>query len=213
MEKLNLNTPFKGMAALKKCVLFIGLAALCSCSRYQYVFVDSHLNRNDKKEFITENDTVQIKYSFAGENFPIIINIFNKLQEPIYIDWSRSVIVMNHNQITGSFDHEGQISFIAPNSTVKIYSNRLKDTFFNLNINDPAAKISITSGSISGTRYQFDEKSTPLSFRSILALTTHEDYSFPTFFDNSFWISDIIESGSESTTNSMNQFFIRKNYN
>ena len=44
--------------------------------------------------------------------------------------------------------------------------------------------------------YSFNEETTPLYFRVILALTADENYSNPTFFDYSFWVSDVLQSMS-----------------
>jgi hypothetical protein len=186
---------------------------LSACSKYQYVFIDSHLSQNEKKEFIVENDTVTIKYSFAGVNFPITLSIYNKLQKPLYIDWGRSVVVLNGIQITGPYDRDGLINFIAPKSGVIVISNSLKNQFFDLDINDPKIKLMLTGGSMKGVRYVYNEKSTPLSFRNVLALTTNEDFSAPTFYDYSFWVSDIIQtpSGPSSMTyKPLNLFVICK---
>ena len=76
---------------------------VAGCNRYQYMYVSSHLDQNEKKEFILENDTVQIKYSFTGENFPLTITLYNKLSQPIYIDLERSTVVMNNMQIAARF--------------------------------------------------------------------------------------------------------------
>jgi hypothetical protein len=186
---------------------------LSGCSKFQYVFIDSHLHQNEKKEFITENDTVMIKYSFAGEDFPITLTIFNKLNQPLYIDWDRSVVVINNLQVNGPFFHENQANFISPLSSVIVTSNKLRSEFIKVDNNDPGIKFSFTDGGASGTKYTFDEKTTPLFFRNILALTPNEDYSIPTFFDYSFWVSDIIQTSAGSSPmpyESLNRFFIRK---
>jgi hypothetical protein len=200
--------------SMMKYILFIFCFVLLSgCSKYQYVFIDSHLSQNEKKEFLVENDTVTIKYSFAGVNFPITLSIYNKLQKPLYIDWGRSVVVLNGIQITGPFDRDGQTNFIAPQSGVTVISNSLRNHFFDLDINDPKIKVMLTGGSMKGVRYAYNEKSTPLSFRNVLALTTNEDFSAPTFYDYSFWVSDIIQtpSGPSSITyKPLNQFVICK---
>ena len=185
---------------------------LSGCSRCQYVFIDSHLNQNEKKEFITENDTVLIKYSFAGENFPITLTIFNKLNQPLYIDWDRSVVVINNLQVNGPFYHEDQANYITPLSSVIVTSNKLRSEFIKVDPNDRGIKFSFPEGA-SGIKYTFDEKTTPLFFRNILALTTNEDYSIPTFFDYSFWVSDIIQTNAGSSPmpyEPLNRFFIRK---
>jgi hypothetical protein len=193
--------------------LFICFLLLSGCSKFQYVFIDSHLQQNEKKEFITENDTVMIKYSFAGKDFPITLTIFNKLNQPLYIDWDRSVVVINNLQVNGPFFQENQAKYISPLSSVIVTSNQLRSEFIKVEHTDPGIKFSFAEGGPSGIKYSYDEKTTPLFFRNILALTTNEDYSIPTFFDYSFWVSDIIQTGAgpkAMTYYPLNRFFIRK---
>jgi hypothetical protein len=203
----------KRISAGKAFYLISCFLLLSGCSKLQYVFIDSHLKQNEKKEFITENDTIMIKYSFAGENFPITLTIFNKLNRPLYIDWARSVVVINNLQVNGPFYHENQANFIAPLASVIVTSNQLRSEFIKVEPNDPGIKFSFPDGGPEGIKYTFDEKTTPLFFRNILALTTNEDYSIPTFFDYSFWVSDIIQTSAGSSPMPylpLNRFYIRK---
>jgi hypothetical protein len=189
------------------------LVLVSGCSKYQYVFVDSHLYKNENKEFITETDTVMVKYTFSGENFPINLTIYNKLQQPLYIDWGRSVVIINNIQMDGSFYRDGQVSFIAPLSYVKVSSNNLQNQFIKIHENNVQSYVTLSGSGTRGKKYSFDETSTPLFFRNILALTTNEDYSMPTFFDYSFWVSDVIQAGAGPKTmmyNPPNQFYIKK---
>jgi len=192
-------------------LLLLCVIMLSGCSSYQYMYVSSHLDQNDKKEFIVENDTVQIKYSFAGQNFPLTITLYNKLRQPIYIDLERSTVVMNNMQIAGPFYIENQISFIAPLSFATLYSNTLKDQPIELNPKDSSLH-EVTKINI-GKLYSFDEATTPVYFRIMLALTVNDDYSYPTFFDYSFWVSDILQTttGPKSMPDKpSNQFYIGK---
>lgn len=184
---------------------------LSGCSRYQYIFISSDLQQNEKKEFVIENDTALLKYSFAGENFPITISIFNKLHQPIYIDLGRSTVIINNFQLNGPSYSDGQSDFIAPLSYVTLTSNALIDQFINVNPQDSVKSVPVYTNE--GKKYSFNEKTTPLYFRSILALTPNEDYSYPTFFDYSFWVSDILQtmnSPASLTYKPSNQFYIRK---
>jgi hypothetical protein len=186
---------------------------LSGCSQYQYVFVKSRLSQNENKEYFTENDTLQIKYTFKGENFPITLTIYNKLNQPLYIDWSRSVVVINNIQTEGAFYHDGLANFIAPLSYVISTSNNLKDQFIEHRPEDSLTYVAIFGGGSKAKKYSYDEQTTPLFFRNILAISPNEDYSLPTFYDYSFWVSDIVQSAeapSEITYSPSNQFYIRK---
>jgi len=212
-----INLPKKGSMKtlhIDKSLPFLScicIIILSGCSRYQYISINSNLYQNEKKEFVIENDTALLKYTFAGENFPITISIFNKLQQPIYVDLGRSTVIINNFQINDPFYHDGQIDFIAPLSYVTLTSNPLKDQFINVNPQDSLEGVPIAT--ILGKNHSFNEKTTPLYFRSILALTTQEDYTYPAFFDYSFWVSDILQtmtSPASMTYKPSNQFYIRE---
>jgi hypothetical protein len=83
-----------------KKLLIIPLAAmalLSSCSTYQMSTLSSTNSTRDDKTgvFKLENDSVKILYSFAGKNAPIQLSIYNKLNEPLYVDWERSALIMD----------------------------------------------------------------------------------------------------------------------
>lgn len=72
-----------------------------SCTTYQYMTVNSkNIAANDRREFIMENDRIRVKYNFSGEDAPINVEVQNKLDKPIYIDWSRSALIINDKAIS-----------------------------------------------------------------------------------------------------------------
>ncbi|NML23062.1 hypothetical protein HHL16_19445 [Pseudoflavitalea sp. G-6-1-2] len=76
-------------------LLFL-VISVSGCRTYQYVSVKSNqLQQNDKSEFVAENDSVQISYSFKGEDFPLSIRFMNKLNKAMVIDWNRSSLIIN----------------------------------------------------------------------------------------------------------------------
>jgi hypothetical protein len=90
------------------------LLALSSCSTsYQYLTLNSsEVQKNDKKEFIWENDTMRLIYNFHGEGGPIAMTIYNKLDKPLFVNWQKSAIIRDSQaislfnskvQVTGSY--------------------------------------------------------------------------------------------------------------
>lgn len=72
-----------------------------SCSHYQYITINAHdIKSNDKHEFIEENDSVSIRYSFYGPDAPINLVVENKTDVPIFIDWSRSALIVDDKAIS-----------------------------------------------------------------------------------------------------------------
>lgn len=66
-----------------------------SCSSYQFATLNSNLEQPFSDGFIYENDTIQLHYAFNGPNCPLHLSIYNKLEQPIYIDWNRSSLIIN----------------------------------------------------------------------------------------------------------------------
>lgn len=77
------------------CIGLVSIVFLSGCSVYQHVRLESNLKQNDKFEYLIENDSVSIIYSFCGEGGPIHIEFFNKLDKPLYIDWGKSALIIN----------------------------------------------------------------------------------------------------------------------
>ena len=74
------------------------LLSLSSCSSYYY----STLASNDRsgrydvnKDFVIDNDSVCIIYNFHGEDGPVLVTVQNKMDEPLFVDWQRSALIVN----------------------------------------------------------------------------------------------------------------------
>jgi hypothetical protein len=65
------------------------------CTTYQYVSIVGDIYQDDTHEHVVETDMVIIQYSFAGHSCPVDINIYNKLDAPIYVDWSKSSAIID----------------------------------------------------------------------------------------------------------------------
>lgn len=68
---------------------------LSGCSVYQHVRLASDAPQNDQSEFLIENDSLSIIYSFKGQSGPIYMELFNKLDKPFYVDWSKSALIVD----------------------------------------------------------------------------------------------------------------------
>jgi len=90
------------------------LILFASCSRYQYVTVDSpDASKDANHEFVEENDSIRIRYSFNGMDAPISLTIENKLDVPVFVDWQQSSLIVNDRAISyraGSVPFEANIS-------------------------------------------------------------------------------------------------------
>ena len=74
------------------------LLSVVSCTpSYYYTQVASpnnNLSRKPGGDFVFENDSLWIAYMFGGENAPIYVSIGNKLEEPLFIDWNQSSLLI-----------------------------------------------------------------------------------------------------------------------
>lgn len=79
-------------------VVMLLMLMLTGCSSYYYSVLSSNdpsADRNGRREFVQENDTVRIAYSFNGEDAPVTIRVYNKLDEPLFVDWTRSALIID----------------------------------------------------------------------------------------------------------------------
>ena len=101
-----------------KTILIFFLLALISisfsgCLKYQYLTISSDIKQNKGNEFVIENDTLLLKYGFRGDGGPIHIYAYNKLDKPIYIDWTKSAIIRNdksESYVTGQSIISGTVN-------------------------------------------------------------------------------------------------------
>jgi len=172
------------------------------------------LEKNKNNEYSIDNDTVSIKYKFSGENFLLSQTIFNKLEIPLYIDWDRTNVIVNGNNMLDSIYVEQQINYIAPKSQVTIVSNSLLDQFIDIKPLASIPKVVVNKGKdVDWTSLTFDKETTPIYLRNSIALTTHEDFTEPFTIRNSFWFSEILQNMTSpilETRSRFNQFYLRK---
>jgi hypothetical protein len=69
---------------------------LSSCKSYQISTVSSpNAKKTDSTGvFNVENDSLILSYHFMGENSPLNIEVFNKLNEPLYVNWAKSALIV-----------------------------------------------------------------------------------------------------------------------
>ncbi|MES2278936.1 MAG: hypothetical protein V4592_23090 [Bacteroidota bacterium] len=164
-------------------ILPVLLLAITSCSKYQInVLSSTNMQKNPETgKFTTENDSMKITYSFFGRNAPINLEVYNKLNEPLYIDWQRSAFIINDkavsyasNQVnitgevsgssvgnknisfsSGSIDAVAALPkntvFIPPHTLVNNTLLEVSDQFINTEYFGVTEKKEIPSLSISGT--------------------------------------------------------------
>ncbi|RFZ92631.1 hypothetical protein D0C36_14540 [Mucilaginibacter conchicola] len=119
-------------------------AILASCSKYQLNVISSTTGKEPNKQtgnYEFENDSVRISYSFYGADAPVTVNVFNKLNEPLYIDWQKSALVIG----------DKAISYVPDN--IKLNGSISADsyTYRGNNNNSVISNPTYTNGSINAT--------------------------------------------------------------
>jgi hypothetical protein len=223
-----------------------------SCHRYQYTTISSsNIERNEKNEFVAENDSLKLVYNFSGHQGPINITVENKLSVPVYIDWQRSDIIVNGKavsfapgemKINGEFNGSsynigrsnygvtsGQINataslpptmgFIPPKALLNKlpmcltlrYNESLEDTAWHKMKYTPVEGVTVAV-----KKATFTEANSPFRFRSYITYMVGEPGSKPLTYEHSFYVSEIMCTGTGpeymlmNTANRGNQYYTSK---
>ena len=201
---------------IMKRILFVlsvvALFSLSSCSSYYYSVLESNDTigeKNGNRDFVIENDSVFISYCFYGEDAPISITVYNKMDEPLFVDWQRSALIIDdvatsYYQEKAPIQGQTESSYIPPKSKVESTPLRLSNFPFDQIPKDQYTrqKFAKSNSSVVTVRVKkFTEEDTPLAFRSYLSLYTADQdngkrkYST---FESSFYVSQLIKTGNVS---------------
>jgi hypothetical protein len=213
--------------------LLFGLVilVLTSCSKYQYYTLSSENVPKDKKhQFVVENDSCRIIYNFSGAKGPVSICIFNKMQQPLQVDWKRSAVIVGdsstsffqpemkfsgevernryaiNQDVNGVITQQETIDFIPPQSSVTKQTRWISSKFLKLN-NGEGQEIKTAQQKIK--LYKFTKENSPVLFRTYLTLISGST-SF--HLDNSFYANEMIETHTAPGNfgvNTADRFYIR----
>lgn len=114
---------------MKKLLLFIALSTLFfSCRSYQISELSSSTAKKNASTgvFTVENDSLVLSYNFTGDNSPLHIEVFNKLNEPVYVDWAKSALITGEQAYSYVDD---EIKIEGSTSSVSTPYDRTGNTF------------------------------------------------------------------------------------
>lgn len=209
---------------MKSLSITIFLCFACTgCATYQYATLSSPLEKKNQRDFFIETDTVKISYDFSGQDGPVKVSVYNKLNVPLYIDWAKSALIAGKNRksytndnldlqaqmngsevrwlgystqsatISGTLTANKASGFIPPQSQAQETLLTLKPNLFSL----PTAADKKLRKMEEGTVVEFATYSyeqSPFTFRSYLTLSTNADLSSPSHFDHEFWVSEVFQT-------------------
>lgn len=158
---------------MNRYALGIIILTICSsCSLYRYDILDSNIRSKPNAPFTFEDDTLKLSYSFPNGNANV--EIFNKSDFPLYVDWSRSARIADG--VSSSYDvADSPISFIPPGS-------RLVRPLFSVVDHTPVENKPV--------ELQYTRESSPLKFRSYLMLSFDQDFYESFTMDHTFWLAE-----------------------
>lgn len=80
------------------------ICLLSACSKYQIHTLNSLKTPKDEQTgaFIVKNDTLEIVYKFGGEKDALEVQIKNKLDEPLNVNWKKSAFIIGNKAISYS---------------------------------------------------------------------------------------------------------------
>jgi len=202
-------------------LLTIIVVLFSSCSKFQYYTLSAdNLSKNEKQEFIAENDTCRIIYNFYGQKGPIHISIYNKTNKPLQIDWKRSAVIFgdeavsyftsdskidgviektfyksSYSSISATVSSPEAIQFLPPRTSVG-KQNLFIQTKPGKNITAESRRdiIEMKTAIKKVNKYHFDKNNSPISFRSYITFIMDDNSSFSV--DHSFYVTDIFETGA-----------------
>lgn len=142
---------------------------LTSCgTTFKYINVEnSQLVRNENHEFIHESDSVKVTFNFSGHAIPLGLKIENKVQTPLYIDWSRSALIVDGKR-NPFYKNEGVINLRG--RTTSSMSNN------DINYVDMSGSVVFNEALSFIPPFTFDQRA-PMNLSSNLDLTLYKSTS------------------------------------
>jgi hypothetical protein len=187
---------------------------LSSCSKYQYYTLASNNASKKNQQFVFENDTCKISYSFSGLKGPVSISVYNKTSKPLEVDWKKSALIVGDSSIsffepqmlfngeversryvitdniTGTVSQPESVDFIPPQSAVTRQSSRYIRTKF---IKASGEEQEIIEDQQKLRVHTFTKENSPVAFRIYLTLLS-DNNRFN--IEHSFYATEIIETST-----------------
>ena len=178
---------------------FFFILFLTNCATTKRYYFHSEIDgvENIQKDsigwLIAKNDSIDLIYSFSGENITMEITVDNKSSFPVYIDWDKSWIKVNdqnarlYNNLTG-YTNFASVSEIMPKSYDSF--NLLKSAHFDFKQIDrrqlSSQKVYLSDKKLKTKAIRFEKDNSPLLLTScIVANINGKDREFT----NSFYLS------------------------
>lgn len=196
---------------IKKHKLLFAIFIVCllatSChTTYYYAQVESadpYMQKDYNRVFTINSDSLRVSYSFNGENAPITIGVFNKMNRSVIIDWESSWFLfgddadnkINLSQYMNDYDKK---FVVAPYSNRKTELFELSELHFDKLDKKlfSSENITLSDGNVKKMKTaDFTEETTPLYMSSLLSLHLDSTLSPPLIYEQDFYISKLTKGG------------------
>jgi hypothetical protein len=204
-----------------------------SCSKHQYFSISSQLPQEYNGSFLFESDTIKVVYSFTQKG-KVNIEITNKLNKLIYVDWQKSSMIFNSESIPfkdGRLAFDGSASttnilstiettnirgtvsttldrnYIPPNSKSSRLFSKMPKPYVDLKTVESFEEINQFPGA--SRKYVFSESESINSYQTYIYLND-TDESGAYIINHKFWVSEMVESLEGDKEMKPNQFKISK---
>lgn len=183
------------------------------------------VEKQDNGDFLIETDSLWIAYCFNGENAPVMITVYNKLDKPLFVDWGKSALVINDEAFTyaggklalsgggdfyqyesgygvssfgGTIDKREDLTFVPPKSKASYSSLNLNFDFESIgkDLYEGGSMVDKNKFSYKVKRITFDEETSPIHIKSYL--TIYENPEKPMLFKQDFFMKGVVKTKSIS---------------
>lgn len=167
---------------------------------------DPYTDKDSIGNFIMEDDSIRIMYSFHGENAPVKISVKNKMKKNLYIDWEESFFIfgdndenrLNISQYMEPWEKKERVKGNSE-STKSLFelSNLRFDKIDDLSFKKK--KITKADGkTIKLKSIDYTEEDTPLYMKSTLVLHMNKVGEETLYFDQDFYITNLTKAHNVS---------------
>lgn len=205
-------------------LLILLLSNLSSITYMQYYKIESTNTIKTNDNFVYENDSVKITYTFWANGGAMSFVLFNKMDKPLYIDWERSSMIVDatnqfyyNENLAGEGYTQKAMGFLPPKTQVKqslspIVTRNVSDwnnyeTQYQVRNDSKDTQTKIFAR-------HFSKDNSPVVFRNFLTLSDRVDFQTTFSIDNGFYIAEIqamdVRNFRQPAGNDSWEFFYKK---
>ncbi|MBS1915715.1 MAG: hypothetical protein JST87_05520 [Bacteroidetes bacterium] len=212
---------------MKKIIFFLfAIAFIYSCSPAKIVSISSENVPVQNNQYVFENDTIKITYSFWADKGIMKFNIYNKINEPLYFDWKNSAYIPNSEMVSYWQDETNSVGSYASSTTwfygVQATSSKMAAKSIHkerIGVIPPHSLITRMDYKLAKSYYDipnpgsFTKNNSNLFFRNYLMYCTNEKFEgVHGTVDNAFYISNVQKTtfGKKDQFKSETKFYVKK---